>query len=59
MRSSGRGVSNLEPLKLEPSNLEWSNLGPARVRFRAAHACCVTLTSNASTSRGGGIFRRP
>lgn len=59
MMSSGRGVSNLEPLEPEPSNLGRSNFGPARAPFPAARACCVTLTSSVSTSRDGGISRRP
>jgi hypothetical protein len=54
MMSSGRGVSNLEPLGPEPSNL-----GPARAPFLAARVCSGTLTLSASTSRGGGISRRP
>ena len=48
---SGRGACSLEV-----SNLDVLNLGPEP--FPAARGCCVTPTLSASTSRGGGIFRR-
>ncbi len=59
MMSSGRGVSNLEPLGPEPSNLGRANFEPERSPFPGARACCVTLTSSVCTSRDGGISRRP